>query len=54
MLPARCEPCIAFALAGRAVGIARICRTLGVSRSMAGWKGHPPGKGGVTPGPDIR
>ena len=32
-----------------------VCRALGVSRSMAGWKGHPPpGKGGAAPGPGIR
>jgi all-trans-retinol dehydrogenase (NAD+) len=32
-----------------------ICRALGISRSMAEWKGHPPpGKGGATPGPGIR
>jgi short-subunit dehydrogenase len=32
-----------------------ICRALGVSQSMAGWKGHaPPGIGGATASPEIR
>jgi len=32
-----------------------VCRALGVSRSMTGWRGHAPsGKGGAAAGPKIR